>query len=446
MPEKEAIREGQIIECLDRGEDKKKVLNLIRTAKSRGEPLSFAVDGRWGSGKTFFIDLLSKELSEEFFIFKYDSWENDYYEDPLIGMLDSIKDQLNIIQQLDRTIEEGVKEIIGNIVSAFGDFIDNVVASKIGFKPIKTIKKLKKTWNSWAEKAKLPDDFNPYNKVKAAKQLIIASMNELSEIRPILFVVDEIDRCFPTYTLKIIERIHHISQSVSQCITVFSVDTEQLQRIIELVYSKESGNGNGTVEGYLRKVIDFTYDLGPGNLSDSFFDEPEYKEFEEKFSIPIKGIDNTDIREFVKNLFGKMEMRTILKIIRSASYTHDLVFTGETQTKELMCAELMLAWGTIKYKGDIINEFKAELSSPKKRFVKYLKSRPNNQKLFELDPVWNRWFVFVSDLKSLMVYYLYRRDDNYLVRFSPHGGVSNLPPYLDKLIDDYIPCLSKVKC
>lgn len=253
---------------LNREKDKTDVLKMVRAASNRKQNLSFAIDGRWGSGKSFFVNLLANDLSKDFFVFKYDSWDNDYYDDPLIGMLDSIKEQLNRINYVEKTLDQIAKNSIKKIISVIGLFLDNIIANKIGFKPIKAAKSIKKYWDECSDKAKISDDFNPYNKLKTAKQLIVASMNELSNIKPVVFIVDEIDRCLPTYTLKIIERIHHISENVNRCITIFSVDTRQLQRIIELVYNKE--NDDDTVKGYLRKIIDFTYQLGNGKLNDDF--------------------------------------------------------------------------------------------------------------------------------------------------------------------------------
>lgn len=427
-------------DLLNRDVDVENVLQIIRAASTRKQRLSFAIDGRWGCGKSFFVNILSEKLKTEFFVFKYDSWDNDYYDDPLIGMLDSIKDDLNKLYLNDKTLDVAAKKILGIVISLIGSFLDNVFSTKLGFKPIKSIRKIKDFWNECSDDAKINDDFNPYNKLKAAKQIIIASMNKLSKIKPVMFVVDEIDRCLPNYTLRIIERIHHISENVDGCITAFAVDTKQLQKIIELVYNKEEY----TVKGYLRKVIDFTYDLGNGDLDPSFYNELE--DYRKRFQNPIFGINEDELKTFIHTLFLGMEMRTVNKLISNAKYTHDLVFGSQTLSAELMCAELMLAWATNKYGQDtLINMAKDILATSRKRnpFIEYLSTPKRNFSLAFYNQAMERHYINIYDLKSLMAYFVCFNNEYFP---SYCGNISSIPHYLNQLLSEYLTSLNKIKC
>lgn len=427
-------------DLLHRDVDIKNISNVIQSAVSRKQRLSFAVDGRWGSGKTFFVNSLIEKIKSDFIVFEYDSWENDYYEDPLIGMLDSIKDELNRMNSTDKTLDVAAKKIIKNIVSVIGTFLDEVISSKTGFRPIIAIKKIKDFWNECSKEAKISDDFSPYNKLKAAKQIIIASMNKLSTIKPVIFVVDEIDRCLPNYTLKIIERIHHISENVENCITIFSVDTKQLQKIIELVYNKEED----TVKGYLRKVIDFTYNLGNGTLDSNFYDELE--DYKKRFKDPIPGIKEDELKVFIHSLFNGLEMRTILKIITNAKYTHDLVFGDQAFSLELMCAELMLAWATKEYGDRMLTAMGKEIFTSahnRKSFIKYLSEPRKDLQLTFYNHVMERKYINIYDLKSLMVYFVVLHDQ-YVVNLC--GDIKFIPAYHQQLLNEYLASLIKIKC
>ena len=50
---------------LNREKDKVDVLNIIRSANSRQQNLSLAIDGRWGSVKSYFINLIYNKPSED---------------------------------------------------------------------------------------------------------------------------------------------------------------------------------------------------------------------------------------------------------------------------------------------------------------------------------------------------------------------------------------------
>lgn len=56
----------------------------------------FALNGIWGSGKSFVLDMFEEKLSEiqseetstdKYFIVRYNSWQYDYYEEPLVAIV-----------------------------------------------------------------------------------------------------------------------------------------------------------------------------------------------------------------------------------------------------------------------------------------------------------------------------------------------------------------------
>ena len=78
-------------------------LNLLKSIttnqKDNLKGYSFAIDGEWGSGKTWVLQELEKQLSEEkenkYLIFHYNAWENDFYGEPLVAILSVMIEKLN---------------------------------------------------------------------------------------------------------------------------------------------------------------------------------------------------------------------------------------------------------------------------------------------------------------------------------------------------------------
>lgn len=78
-------------------------LDLLKSliTNQRDNPIgySFAIDGEWSCGKTWVLNELEKQLSEDldskYLIFHYNSWENDYYDEPLVAILSVIIEKLN---------------------------------------------------------------------------------------------------------------------------------------------------------------------------------------------------------------------------------------------------------------------------------------------------------------------------------------------------------------
>ena len=59
----------------------------------KDEHFCLALDGEWGCGKSFVLEMLQNELeslSEGYIVINYDAWKNNFYSDPLIAMLYSL--------------------------------------------------------------------------------------------------------------------------------------------------------------------------------------------------------------------------------------------------------------------------------------------------------------------------------------------------------------------
>lgn len=64
-----------------------KIIGFVDSLK-KGKNFCLAINGAWGSGKSFVLGLIEEKLSQkqEYIIIKYDAWENTFYSDPLIAM------------------------------------------------------------------------------------------------------------------------------------------------------------------------------------------------------------------------------------------------------------------------------------------------------------------------------------------------------------------------
>ena len=100
-------------DCFNRTNVFQVIYKYILSNKEKKEPICFAVDGMWGQGKSWLIEKIEAKLKEldiekqyndndliqyipnYFFVFKYNAWEMDYYEDPLIGIILTLCEQLN---------------------------------------------------------------------------------------------------------------------------------------------------------------------------------------------------------------------------------------------------------------------------------------------------------------------------------------------------------------
>ena len=73
--------------------------------------------------------------------------------------------------------------------------------------------------------------------------------------KPLLFFIDELDRCRPTFAIELLERVKHLFD-IENMVFVLSIDKKQLEAITAAVYGERID-----ATEYLRRFIDLEYTL-----------------------------------------------------------------------------------------------------------------------------------------------------------------------------------------
>lgn len=94
------------------------------------------------------------------------------------------------------------------------------------------------------------------NSIKEFKDSLEKYVAESTDDRPVVFIIDEMDRCRPNYAVELLEQVKHLF-NVKGIVFVLSIDKVQLGHAIRGVY----GNDNINSDEYLRRFIDVEYSL-----------------------------------------------------------------------------------------------------------------------------------------------------------------------------------------
>jgi MoxR-like ATPase len=201
--------------------------------------------------------------------FYFNAWENDFVEDPLIAFVGEINKTLpdKISKgQLSTQIRK-LQDIGGKIIRrALPLTIQIATQGLLGQESVKKVSEL--IFNSGGDIASFAselaeDKMNQYesdkNRVQEFKHELTKLTKSLTEgtgrKTPVVFFIDELDRCRPEFTISLLERIKHVF-SVERLIFVLSTDRSQIEQAVKSVY------GAGIDEdGYLRRFIDFSLNL-----------------------------------------------------------------------------------------------------------------------------------------------------------------------------------------
>ncbi|HAS1075333.1 TPA: NTPase KAP [Enterobacter cloacae] len=266
----------------------------ICAARGENSNLVVNINAEWGAGKTYFTKRLAKSISDHHPTVYIDAWKEDFSDDPLLTVFSAIKEQLTgqsdkFTTLLNKTVEnigpllktatplilEGlVKKLIG--VDHIGDLTKDLSIKLLELHSEKSNKvtTIKKGINDWVRFINQKDGIDNKN-------------------LPIFIIIDELDRCRPSFAISLLEITKHIF-NIPGVVFVIATDTEQLQHSIKVVYGNEFSANHYLSRFFDRRFLlpapqmrDFLYTITPDNVFDEFDNlinflsptPPSYKHF-----------------------------------------------------------------------------------------------------------------------------------------------------------------------
>ena len=353
------------LDILQRDEFVKQLERMIENISENKASTCFAINGKWGCGKTFVLDMLQKRLEEKqseqtadnkYFIIRYNSWKYDYYSEPLAAIVVELMTTIEEKTALFPDSEEKQK-LLGALqgicivlLTCFG----NVINAQTGFdvnSAVKTVFKGKEKGEGDYKKA---HDYDEYFALKNSIEKLNELLKDLSKKYTIVFLVDELDRCMPEYAIKVLERLHHLTEGKSNIITVISMDKDQLKKSVEKIFGIENS------DKYLEKFIHFEVKLDCGNISESILDK--YSDYIALFDYEKFPFDEP-VEECLQAIFKDIDIRTQEQLVKKAMIAHKLL-CNDKKDYSFMCMELLLAVLICVYKDEsCFNGTKLDLSS-----------------------------------------------------------------------------------
>ena len=328
------------------------VINIIERISSQNGSKCFAINGKWGVGKTFILtNQLEKQLEElpdenannKYIVFHYNCWQYDYYEEPLVAIVSSMLDTINEKEEIiPKDIKAKIKGLLKTIGSALLLTVNDSVkaATKIDLERI--VKFALDTKQAAEQEITDTSKFDSNFIFKKTLKKLQETLTILAQRKTIIIVVDELDRCLPEYTIKVLERLHHVFEGVPNTQVVLSIDKSQLENIVEQTFGK-----NTQTDQYLSKFINFYINLDEGQMNQELFDI-KFSYYVEQFEYSNIATKKEDIEEFKACIFNGMGMRERIQTIEKCNLIHSLLNT-ENAKKDYVFMCLELAFAVLKY-------------------------------------------------------------------------------------------------
>ena len=370
--------------------------------------ISFALEGKWGIGKTFILDRIMDYYKEKdnVILMYYNCWQNDFYDEPLFSMATQLRyvGDENRVQDQERVsdIFHDIKDIL--LIAYYMNNENNEknelkaasgMASLIGTK----YEKIK--YNA----VKCPSNISSLDTALGkARQ----NIRKIVKDKTMIIVIDEVDRCVPSYAIKVLERMHHLTKDINNLILIFAFDGEQLE------YSVKKMFGNDTrVDYYLKKFIDFKFVLDCGEIDEGLCNL--YQDYLDRFSQVIN--------EELVSLFKAtgLEMRVLIKLLDKAKMIDEMLFMeNKSRHFSVLLFEVLyvvldyrlhnfekevlkytqMTWANCVKRHSEVSDFVKEkmfnfLSTKQDVFEEQLLQN-GHQKNFCIDTAWNRCLIYFS--------------------------------------------------
>jgi hypothetical protein len=321
------------LDVLNRKDFIDKLIQLVEGFADKKQGCCFGIDGAWGSGKTFVLEKFEEQLkviqSEEtaedkYYVFHYDCWKYDYYEEPTIAIITAMLDEIDReLSLFSKDVENAGKVAVETVKTTLKKIASELCKNKIGIDLVEVASEILDKTDK--EKVK---DFDSLYGFKKALEETRKGMQEIANDKTVVIVVDELDRCLPTYSIKVLERLHHIFNGLDNVIVIVSMDKSQLEHSIKAIYGKID------VDTYLRKFISFKVYLNIERAENYIY---KYETYTELF----QDIDVNKIESFLGNIMLGLDMRTQERIFRKAEIIHNLVSDGEIMDSSIMTFEIL---------------------------------------------------------------------------------------------------------
>lgn len=233
-------------DALDRKQIAERLTNLIRT---QSIPFVVSIDGYWGTGKTFMLKRWQKDLENQGFqAIYFNAWEDDFCDDPLLAIIGQLSEHF----KKDGKFRAKARQIIKVAKPLFRPRSFGLNFSPDGISSVG----VSAGFDQGNERSLIDE----YLSQRATKDELKGNLSALSQSvveateHPLIFIIDELDRCRPTFAVELLERVKHIFD-VPNLVFVFGINRTELCNALQSIY----GEIDAVV--YLRRFFDMEFIL-----------------------------------------------------------------------------------------------------------------------------------------------------------------------------------------
>ncbi len=330
------------IDILNRKEFIDKIISTVEYHSKNNLKTSFSIQGNWGCGKSWILDRVFEKLYDiqdekiaggRYCVFRYNAWKYDYYNEPLVSLLISLKEQFNSensilfkSQQAKENFETVKKMIAKNLLNSIEILQKTSLFSIIDSMTFHIPRcvclgaKIKKDFEKYKEDIKNQiRQYDPHYDLNQLMNSLINGLNKISTEKTIVVIVDELDRCLPEHAIKVLERMHHISQNVGNIQFIYGIDKTQIEKNINEIFGIDYKSDR--IKKYLSKFITFGLQVPQTEYTENI--RIKYPSLFKSFA--QVNTCNFDLVTKINTIFSIVNPRTLEQIINKTILTNGIL-------------------------------------------------------------------------------------------------------------------------
>ena len=326
--------------------------------------LVVSLNGRFGCGKSSFLEMFKHQLEQEQHEVIYvNAWQNDFFDEPVVTLLSELIAYIEQKKGVSSKITEGLKKALLSIVGGTAIVTNQVLRHTTGI----DIREVDELTEKEIENRDIANG-NAIFKEYLEKKSLFDKLNEalakyISEIekKPLFIFIDELDRTRPDYAVSFIETLKHFFKT-NGIIFLLAVDKQHLSASVKALYGSEisfpeyyrkfvhrnahfPGFALGSVEGYIQERVQQHFDSNESRFFVTKLDQSQQKNISRlcrAFSLSPRQMD-----ELFRILSHFLSDNKSDKVGIFGSVLASMIYTSVSLSREELCQEII--FGSFNY-------------------------------------------------------------------------------------------------
>ena len=283
-------------------------------------PCVVSLDAEWGMGKTTFLRMWQGHLREQGFrVVMFNAWDNDFANEPFLALSEELRDALSRYAGVEVPVVEKLattaRKVLVNSLPAISGLTANLLTGGAGGGLAREVADHLMALGE--------PDLSRYGEAKEAMSEFRAALMAAAKAwpaedavnPPLVVLIDELDRCRPSYAVELLEVLKHLF-AVKGIVFVLAVNRSQLEHAVKALYGAEFGAAI-----YLRRFFDVELRL-PDVNRDAFINAQVAAIWKQLHT--IRGVEaegwhqHEDALDWARRFFASpyLDLRTVQQALR----------------------------------------------------------------------------------------------------------------------------------